>query len=237
MTTIWSQVLPGSPLIDQALPSAADGAPYSVQAGDHVLGFVDTLGAVVRVVIPQGAANISCHSAVLPRYAEGSQACRNYSTLTKDLRVTAFQLLAGFIVGLAIAFTSKEITSPTLGIVVATASGVLFVFAVSLFLVNTHYATAFLFIRDSLARVEIGKGPWTAHKQARRGIRDECSYVAPFLALVVIAVFGVLGGGILLENSLVCSLAVLLLAVSVVGLRWWFRWMQRLAGQSDAGSW
>jgi hypothetical protein len=258
MTLIWLEVPPNSALLGQTLPSALGGELHVIAPGDHLIGSTGGAGALIQAVIPGGATNVGNQSGRLPRYAEGSQACRNYSTLTKDLRIAAFQILAGFTVGLAIAFGTKPDDSGTLGNLVTGASIIMFIFAVSLFLVNTHYATAFLFIRDSLARLENGKGPWTAHQYARRGVRDECAYAAPFVALVLVAVLGLLAGATLLgsaearardtaqqqvkvarlfESATVNSLAFWTSIGTGIALIAWFVWMWSLSCRSRGGAW
>lgn len=185
------------------------------------------------------------------KYDAGSKALQNYSTLTKDLRVLAFQILAATVVGLAIVVTNlAKSESPTqigaeqgrtrqveTGELMFGISFCIFLFALALFAVNTHYATAFRFIRDAMVRLEGRDGPWIAHKKARRGMRDEVAYAAPFLTLAVIAILGMWHSGSVFGGLSGRTCAVFAGVFAILGLVWWWNWMNGLHKKSRDAQW
>lgn len=235
--TLWTEVKKDDAVVGRPMNSAVTGVQHTIAEGDRILTTLDANGAPTFTVVPKEfMSGFTTMPQALPRYAEGSQACRNYSVLTKDLRILAFQLIAGFTIGLALLFKDSPATPEgtprpdRFGDLLWPLSLALWLFAVALMFVNTHYATAFLFIRDSLARMEGTKGPWSSHKAARND-RDEVAYAAPFIAMALVAIVGV---GV---SKLGWLSAVGLLLLSAIGGAFWFGGMRGRSATSNKGHW
>lgn len=122
----------------------------------------------------------------LDAYKEGSEACRNYSGLTMRVRTLAVVVAAAAI---AVPFTGNLPNDKTKlawefgGIILAAV-------AISFWLVDWHYQSAFAAIRDSLAMLEAQhgvEGPWRAHLRTRTRLWDHIASYVPFLLLGLIA--------------------------------------------------
>lgn len=132
-------------------------------------------------------------------YKEGSEACRNYSRLTMQVRTLSQQVLIGAAIALSVATlgVDPDSASPvvSLGYVLLCGGLVLMGFGVALGLVDWHYQSAFTAIRDALAYMEGAvPGPWRAHKCVRVAKwNDFVASYFPFWALWFIGVvsFGV----------------------------------------------
>jgi hypothetical protein len=136
-------------------------------------------------------------------YREGSAACRNYSTLTMQVRTMAQQVLIAGVIGLSVAtlgleFTGEELGTSMrfLGYILICGGAVLFCFGVSLGVVNWHYQSAFTAIRNVLAFLEGDEvGPWRAHWCIRKAkTHDRIASNFPFWILCLVGGAGVLVG-------------------------------------------
>lgn len=127
-------------------------------------------------------------------YREGSEACRNYSTLTMRVRTLTLALLLGLSVSIAVYAGGEKGATPRLSIeMIGGIAGLLiFLFATTLMAVGWHFQSAFEAVRDSLVEMElrakIDYGPWTMHKLVRSRQRDAWATLAPYTVVGLIGV-------------------------------------------------
>lgn len=179
----------------------------------------------------------------LEAYGQGSDACRNYSQLTMQVRTLAQRVLLLSVAGLAVALlksnngggtpdgagveggpvsiveaTEALISGPYQSVVLAVGVA-LVVFAFSLSLIDWHYQSAFTAIRDSLAKFELERdldGPWRAHAEVRKRPADHIATYAPF---TTVALVGAAGVGVAGEPLLAFALGLGAVLAFVIGLK------------------
>lgn len=144
-----------------------------------------------------------CESAL---YREGSEACRNYSNLTMQVRTLAQQVLIGGVIALSVATLGLEFTEAGaaeasmrfMAYVLTFGGMILICFGVGLAFVDWHYQTAFTVMRDTLAYMEEKQvGPWRAHWCVRRRQPDYLASYVPFLILCAIGLAAMIAGFLL----------------------------------------
>ncbi|MCR9243847.1 MAG: hypothetical protein NXI31_02365 [bacterium] len=147
-----------------------------------------------------------------PRYAEASDACRNYSDLTLKSRTLGQQIMLGYSVAIGITLSRSAIKDPQLGTILVIGGCVLLALSIPLHAVTRHYANAFWAMRNWLAAYErlryeptggeANFGPWHAHKTSRekRMFSDGWSTNLPFGALVALAIASIVAGASLTQG-------------------------------------
>jgi hypothetical protein len=138
------------------------------------------------------------------KYKEASEACRNYSNLTAKVRLLSQHVLLGYFVSLAI-FSGELLYNQSFESAlqkmkpILICSGIaIILFAISLWLIDWHYQSAFTAIRNWLASEEmksqtkkVVRGPWSSHKKVRTATNDGIASYMPFFILSIVGVSAV----------------------------------------------
>jgi hypothetical protein len=147
-------------------------------------------------------------------YKYGSEACKQYSQLTMNIRTLAQQLVLAYAVGMGIVISKGPSGLPTTESsefcpISVWAGAILIIFAFVLYVLNRHHSSAFRTIRDDcLRRLEGDErgedhepiGPWAAHARARERWQElfkpgfNLAWDLPFYALLSIGIASVVLG-------------------------------------------
>lgn len=167
-------------------------------------------------------------------YREGSDACRNYSRLTMQVRTLSQNVLIAYLVGLGIAYRTLSTDGESgFAHILWTTGFVLVLFSISLAVVNWHYQSAFEAIRDNLKRLEENAnlvGPWRVHQLVRGGRKDAYAQFAPFVISAFIGVSEIFIAAVIWFGQESYGWGFFMVAVAVVAIGTTFfslRWISK----------
>jgi hypothetical protein len=173
-------------------------------------------------------------------YIQGSEACRNYSCLTKDVRLVGARAPLVLLVplGAALLDNSKlNIGTDGFSILLGGAGFVLAIVSIGVALVDWHYQSAFEAIRDQMRTHESAanvEGWATVHYKERH---HQGEILASYLPFWIWTAVGLIALGIAPlftpATSLTCRVGMALLALLLAGAAAWAYWA--MARKSPCG--